>query len=61
MKKMVDIKVVIDEKFADPMVTIQTRKRTQQVEKIIEAIENVSEREYPFIPVYNEDTTELLS
>ena len=38
MNKMVDIEVILDEKFEDPKITIQTKDRTKQIEDIIEAI-----------------------
>ncbi|MBR4342593.1 MAG: LytTR family transcriptional regulator [Lachnospiraceae bacterium] len=61
MKNMVDIDVVLDDRYTDPKVTIQTKSRTQQVEKIIYAIENVSENDYPLIPVHTENGLELIS
>ena len=36
MKNMVDIDVIIDEKYNDPKVTIKTKARTRQVENIIQ-------------------------
>ncbi len=52
MRNMVDIDVVIDENYVDPKVTIQTKEKTEQVENIIYAIENVSESDFPIIPAY---------
>lgn len=61
MKNMVDIDVVIDEQYVDPKVTIQTKERTEQVDNIIYAIENVSGNDFPPIPAHLGDNIELLS
>lgn len=61
MKNMVDIDVVIDEQYVDPKVTIQTKERTEQVDNIIYAIENVSGNDFPPIPAHLGDNVELLS
>ena len=61
MKSMVDIEVIIDEKYRDPKVTIQTKERTNQVENIIDAIENVSENDFPPIPGHCDAGIELIS
>ena len=61
MKNMVDIDVIIDEKYNDPKVTIQTKARTRQVENIITAVETVSENDYPTLAGYNDDRIEFLS
>ncbi len=61
MKNMVDIAVVLDEKYPDPRVTIQTREKTKQVENIIYAIENVSDNDFPVIPAYKDTFLEVLS
>ncbi len=47
MKNMVEIEIVLDEKYVDPHVTIKTKTNTQQVENIICAIENASNSDYP--------------
>lgn len=44
MRNMVDIDIVIDDKYIDPKVTIQTKEKTKQVENIVYAIENVIEK-----------------
>ncbi|MBR6451266.1 MAG: LytTR family transcriptional regulator [Lachnospiraceae bacterium] len=49
MKNMVDIDVLIDERYIDPKVTIQTKTHSEQVENIIYAIENASENDFPQI------------
>jgi len=61
MRDMVDIDVVIDEKYVDPKVTIQTKERTDQVENIINAIENVSDTDFPPITALNGEKIILLS
>ncbi len=61
MKNMVDIAVVLDEKYPDPRVTIQTREKTKQVENIIYAIENVSDNDFPVISAYKDTFLEFLS
>ena len=47
MKDMVEIEVVLDDKYVDPKVTIRTKTNSQQVENIIYAIENASEHDFP--------------
>ena len=47
MKDMVEIEVVLDEHYTDPLVTIRTRSNTQQVENIIYAIEDASHSDFP--------------
>jgi len=54
MKNMVDIDVVIDEKYIDPKVTIKTKEKSEQVENIIYAIENVSDNDFPVITAQND-------
>ncbi|MBR6328772.1 MAG: LytTR family transcriptional regulator [Lachnospiraceae bacterium] len=61
MKSMVDIDVVLDERYVDPKITIQTREKTEQVENIINAIETVSKRDFPVIPAYRDDRLEFIS
>ena len=61
MKDMVDIEVVLDERYLDPKVTIQTKDKTRQVENIIYAIENVSENDFPIIPARSEEGVEFVS
>ena len=61
MKNTVDIDVVIDEKYIDPKVTIKTKEKTEQVDNIIYAIENVSGNDFPVIPAYDGEKVELLS
>ena len=61
MKSMVDIEVVINEKYIDPKVTIRTRSNTRQVENIIYAIENASENEFPQIVAGDNDKLVFIS
>ncbi len=61
MRSMVDIEVVLDEKYREPKVNILTSAKTELVENIIEAVENVSES--GFLPILGQkgDDTELVS
>ena len=61
MKSMVDIDVILDEKYTEPKVTIHTRAKSKQIENIIEAIENASDNDFPVIPGYGDDNVEFLS
>ncbi len=61
MKNMVDIAVVLDEKYSDPKVTIQTKEKTKQVENIIYAIENISDNDFPVIPAYKDSFLKFIS
>ena len=61
MKNMVDIEVVINEKYIDPKVTIRTRSHTRQVENIIYAIENASENDFPQIVANDQDKLVFIS
>ncbi len=61
MKSMVDIEVVINEKYIDPKVTIRTKANTRQVENIIYAIENASENDFPQIVANDDDKLVFVS
>ncbi len=61
MKSMVEIEVVINEKYIDPKVTIKTRANTQQVENIIYAIENASDNDFPQIVANEYDKMVFIS
>ena len=61
MTRMVDIDVILDEKYTDPKVTIYAKNRNAQVDSIIEAVEKASENEFPMIPASDGRNTELLS
>ncbi len=58
---MVDIEIVIDEKYFDPKVTILTRANTRQVENIIYAVEDASENGFPQIVVNDNDKLVFIS
>ena len=61
MKNMVEIEVVINEKYIDPKVTIKTRANTTQVENIIYAIENAAENDFPQIMASDEEKLVFVS
>ena len=61
MKSMIDIEVVLDENYIDPLVTIRTKEKTEQVDSIIQAIEHASESGFPAIPAYADNEIELVS
>lgn len=61
MNNMVDIDVIIDEKYIDPKVNILTKSKTKQVESIINSIENAQENEYPYLTGYIDGKAEFIS
>ncbi len=61
MKNMVDIEVVLDQDYIEPKVTIQTREKTQQVENIIQAIDDVSNSDFPLILAYEDENIVMIS
>ncbi|MBR4719538.1 MAG: LytTR family transcriptional regulator [Lachnospiraceae bacterium] len=61
MKSMVEIEVVINEKYIDPKVTIKTKANTRQVENIIYAIENASDNDFPQIVANDNDKLVFIS
>lgn len=61
MNNPIDIEVVIDSLFRDPKVTIQTERRTQEIDNIIYAIENCAESDYPVIKAYDGSAMELIA
>ncbi|MCR5799857.1 MAG: LytTR family transcriptional regulator DNA-binding domain-containing protein [Lachnospiraceae bacterium] len=61
MKNMVEIEVVLDERYTDPYVTIKTRSNTQQVENIICAIEDASHSDFPQIAAIKDDAVIFVS
>ena len=61
MKDMVEIEVVIDERYIDPLVTIRTKSNTKQVENIICAIEDASHSDYPQIVAEKDGVVEFVS
>lgn len=60
MKNTVDIEVMIDEGCIDPKVRIYAKEKTRQVENIINAIENVTESEFPLIPAMLGENLEFI-
>ena len=61
MKHVVDIEVKLNDGYVDPKVEILTKEKNKLVESIILAVENVSEEEYPLIPVVGDNGYEFLS
>ena len=61
MKNNIDVKLVLDIKCIEPEVTIKARRRNEQVESIIDAIEKVSKSTSPTIVAYNEDVAMRLA
>ena len=61
MNNMVDIDVIIDEKYIEPKVNILTKSKTKQVESIINSIENTQENEYPYLTGYIDGKAEFIS
>ncbi len=61
MRNLVDVEVILDEKFVDPKVTIRTKEKTQQIENIITAIDSASQNEFPMVMGYVGENIELLS
>ena len=61
MNDMVDINIIIDENYKEPKVDIFTKAKTEQVENIINAIENVSRNSYPPVLVNSEGKFNYIS
>ena len=61
MNNTVDIDFIRDEKYNDPKVTVRAKERTQLVDNIIQAVENVSENHFPRITAYDGEDAVLLS
>ena len=61
MNDMVDINIIIDENYKEPKVDIFTKAKTEQVENIINAIENVSRNSYPPVLVNSEGKLNYIS
>ena len=61
MKNMVEIEVILDDRYMDPKVTIRTKANTVQVENIIYAIENASENDFPHIAANEYDRIVFVS
>ncbi len=56
MKEVIDIDVVLDSRYKEPKVTIYTDKRTEETERIIDAIENAGYSAYPPISAMDGST-----
>lgn len=61
MTEMVDINVIIDEKYIEPKVDIYTRSETGQVEAIITAIEDAGRHAYPPVSVVKDGALSYIS
>ena len=61
MTRMVDIDVILDERYTDPKVTIYAKAHNAQVDSIIAAVEKASENEFPMISASDGRNTLLLS
>lgn len=61
MNNMIDIDVIIDEKYIEPKVNILTKSKTKQVESIINSIENTQENQYPYLTGFNDGKAEFIS
>ena len=61
MKDMVEIEVVLDERYIDPFVTIRTRSNTKEVENIICAIEDASRSDFPQIAAAKDEAVVFVS
>jgi DNA-binding LytR/AlgR family response regulator len=58
---MVEIEVVLDERYIDPFVTIRTRSNTKEVENIICAIEDASRSDFPQIAATKDEAVVFVS
>lgn len=61
MNKIVDVEVILDDKFADPKITIRTKEKSKLVEDIIEAVENISGTDFPSVPGLTGEKVEFIS
>lgn len=57
MRGTIDIDIQLDEACSDPKIIIRTRRKTQEIENIVSAIENCMENGYPMVPAYDGDIT----
>ncbi|MCR5103216.1 MAG: hypothetical protein K6B68_02000 [Eubacterium sp.] len=60
MAENIDIKVIIDENYTKPVVTIHTKEKDAQVDQIINAIEDAAQARFDNIPAYFNDKIELI-
>ncbi|MCR5702697.1 MAG: LytTR family transcriptional regulator [Lachnospiraceae bacterium] len=61
MKDIMDVNVIVDDKYEDTFVNIYTKKHTEQIDNIIYSIENAAKNKYPPIPVYDNDNLKFIS
>ena len=61
MNKMIDIDVIIDDYYVKPKVAIYTKNKDSQVESIINAVENVTESEYPAVTGFKDTKAYIIS
>ncbi len=61
MNNIIDIDVEINDRFIDPKVIIKTRAKNALVDSIVDAVENISENEYPVILGQNDGKAEFVS
>ncbi len=58
---MIDIELILDEACIDPKVKILSREKTRQVENIIQAIDKVSDTDFPYVVGYTGDEATIIS
>ena len=61
MKDMIEVNVIVDEKYEETFVNIYTKKETEQIDNIVYSIENASRNKYPPIPAYDEENLKFIS
>ena len=61
MKDIVDIDVIIDEKYLDPLVNIYTFEQNRRIDNIIYAIENAAQSDIPPIGVFKDNNLMFVS
>ncbi len=61
MKNMIDIELILDETCIDPKVKILSKEKNKQVENIIQAIDRVSDMDFPYVVGYTGDEAIIIS
>ncbi len=61
MNDKINIKVEIDPSYTSPQVVIRADQQSELIEKIIYAVENCMEEEYPQITAFNKEEVILLN
>lgn len=61
MKDIVDIDVIIDEKYLEPLVNIYTFEQNRRIDNIIYAIENAAQSDIPPIGVFKDNNLMFVS